>query len=265
MASITAATARWPALPALELLGRTLAACGVAECRWLLDQPVSNSGRLKGMIEEMGATHGWPWRAELLPNPDSVLSAAGAAVKSVGMAVELPPRQSRVPPGIVGPRPTRHSRPLPGVVQSGAGDDCSARAGRLGSENAVSGEKGISPICGQHGGSTFVGLLFSLLYSKQPKPADRGKVTFLLPGILECGMVVMPSASRVSFHKKGVDLWRAKFALPPCVCWPPSWRRRVLPSFWPMVAVGAAVDTEAEAEDLVAATWAAWAATAAVI
>ncbi len=56
-------------LPALDLLGRTIAACGVAECRWLLDQPVSNSGRLKGIIEEMAAARGWPWRAELVPNP----------------------------------------------------------------------------------------------------------------------------------------------------------------------------------------------------
>jgi len=33
--------------PALELLGRVIAAFEVAECRWYLDRPVSNSGRLK--------------------------------------------------------------------------------------------------------------------------------------------------------------------------------------------------------------------------
>ena len=82
-------------LPALELLGRTIAAYGVAECRWLLDQPVSNSGRLKGIIEEMGAARGWPWRAELLPNPDGVLATAGVAA-SVGVAVELPPQRGVV-------------------------------------------------------------------------------------------------------------------------------------------------------------------------
>jgi hypothetical protein len=61
-------------LPALELLGRTLAAAEVAECRWLLDRPVSNSGRLKGIIEELAASQGWPWRVELVADPDEVLA-----------------------------------------------------------------------------------------------------------------------------------------------------------------------------------------------
>lgn len=60
-------------LPALELLGQTIASLGVAECRWLLDQPVSNSGRLKGLIEQMASARGWRWMAELTPNPDRVL------------------------------------------------------------------------------------------------------------------------------------------------------------------------------------------------
>jgi len=61
-------------LPALELLGHTLAAYRLRECRWLLDRPVSNSGRLKGIIEELAAARGWAWRVELAPNPDAVLS-----------------------------------------------------------------------------------------------------------------------------------------------------------------------------------------------
>ena len=44
----------------------------------------------------MAAARGWPWRAELVPNPDSVLATAGVAVERVGAAVELPPQ-----PGIV--------------------------------------------------------------------------------------------------------------------------------------------------------------------
>jgi hypothetical protein len=74
-------------LPALELLGQTVAALGVAECRWLLDQPVSNSGRLKGLIEQMASARGWQWVAELTPNPDRVLADPAAAD---GVAVELP-------------------------------------------------------------------------------------------------------------------------------------------------------------------------------
>jgi hypothetical protein len=60
-------------VPALDLLGCTIATLGVVECRWLLDQPVSNSGQLKGIIEEMAAARGWRWRVELSPDPDRVL------------------------------------------------------------------------------------------------------------------------------------------------------------------------------------------------
>ena len=76
-------------LPALDLLGRTITACGVAECRWLLDQPVSNSGRLKGIIAEMAAARGWPWHAELAPNPDRVLTDAipGVVVATADSAI----------------------------------------------------------------------------------------------------------------------------------------------------------------------------------
>ena len=37
-------------MPALEMLGELLAQWGVAGCHWLLDEPVSNSGRLKTML-----------------------------------------------------------------------------------------------------------------------------------------------------------------------------------------------------------------------
>jgi hypothetical protein len=70
-------------LPALELLGRTLAACGVCECRWLLDRPVSNSGRLKRIIEELAAARGWPWQVELAPNPDVLLADPAVGVDIV--------------------------------------------------------------------------------------------------------------------------------------------------------------------------------------
>ena len=41
-------------LPALELLAATIAALGAVECVWYLDRPVSNSGRLKELIEDPG-------------------------------------------------------------------------------------------------------------------------------------------------------------------------------------------------------------------
>jgi hypothetical protein len=50
-----------------------LAEWHVARCRWLLDQPVSNSGRLKTMLREAGEERGWNWQAEVVPDPDYIL------------------------------------------------------------------------------------------------------------------------------------------------------------------------------------------------
>ena len=76
--------------PALELLGRTIAALEVAECRWYLDRPVSNSGRLKAVIEELAVSQGWPWGVELVSNPDAVLSnSTGKIVVATADSVVL--------------------------------------------------------------------------------------------------------------------------------------------------------------------------------
>jgi len=68
-------------VPALDMLGRVIAALGVAECRWFLDRPVSNSGRLKGILEAMAAARDWSWRADLVADPGIILAdpMAGAA------------------------------------------------------------------------------------------------------------------------------------------------------------------------------------------
>ncbi len=64
-------------LPAIELLGELLVRCGVAECLWYLDSPVSNSGRLKTLLRETAEARGWPWHIELVASPDRVLKDAG--------------------------------------------------------------------------------------------------------------------------------------------------------------------------------------------
>ena len=69
-------------VPALQAIDRTVAQWGVAECRWWLDSPVFNSGRLKGIILEVAGEAGWPWRVELVTNPDKILSAAEQVVSS---------------------------------------------------------------------------------------------------------------------------------------------------------------------------------------
>jgi len=60
--------------PALELLGRVLAVLAPSDVLWYLDRPVSNSGRLKKIIEGLAAERAWPWSVELVPDPDALLA-----------------------------------------------------------------------------------------------------------------------------------------------------------------------------------------------
>ncbi len=69
-------------VPALQAIGRMAAQWGVSQCRWWLDSPVFNSGRLKGIILKVAAEGCWPWQVELVTNPDRVLSAAPQVVSS---------------------------------------------------------------------------------------------------------------------------------------------------------------------------------------
>jgi len=61
-------------IPALTLIGDLTGDWGVYRCRWLLDQPISNSGRLKALILEAAAGAGWDWQVELAPDPDRLLA-----------------------------------------------------------------------------------------------------------------------------------------------------------------------------------------------
>lgn len=69
-------------LPALTLLGEQIAQLGVQHCRWLLDEPVSNSGRLRAIIQELAASRGWDVEVQLVHNPDNDLMASDAVVAS---------------------------------------------------------------------------------------------------------------------------------------------------------------------------------------
>jgi hypothetical protein len=73
--------------PALELIGSTLAKARIGSCRWLLDSPVSNSGRLKRAMLEMAASRGWHWDVELVSNPDAVLKRSNNPVATADSAV----------------------------------------------------------------------------------------------------------------------------------------------------------------------------------
>ena len=58
---------------AATLIGEFLARCGVPKAVWWLDSPVSNSGRLKGLLLELAQSHGWNWEAHLVFDADAAL------------------------------------------------------------------------------------------------------------------------------------------------------------------------------------------------
>jgi hypothetical protein len=73
--------------PALELVGRTCVDLNIAECFWFLDRPVSNSGRLKKMMAEVAAQAGWPWKIDLVPDPDPLLAATDQIVATADSVI----------------------------------------------------------------------------------------------------------------------------------------------------------------------------------
>jgi len=60
--------------PALQLIGQTLADLAIARADFLLDAPVSNSGRLKTIMLQLAAQNHWPWTVTLVPDPDAILA-----------------------------------------------------------------------------------------------------------------------------------------------------------------------------------------------
>lgn len=60
-------------IPAVERIGRELESLGATGGAWLLDQPVSNSGRLKTILEKAARDFGWDWKVELHSDPDRLL------------------------------------------------------------------------------------------------------------------------------------------------------------------------------------------------
>ena len=60
-------------IPAIELIGKFLNEINVTETLWLLDSPVSNSGRLKTLIGQVAQQNNWDWQIELTISPDAKL------------------------------------------------------------------------------------------------------------------------------------------------------------------------------------------------
>ena len=60
-------------IPAIELIADFLDHIGLTNVLWLLDKPVSNSGRLRALIVNMAKDNAWQWTVELVMSPDALL------------------------------------------------------------------------------------------------------------------------------------------------------------------------------------------------
>jgi hypothetical protein len=58
---------------AIGLVGESLRTADIESAKWLLDKPVSNSGRLRQSICDIASARGWPWSVEVIGNPDRAI------------------------------------------------------------------------------------------------------------------------------------------------------------------------------------------------
>jgi hypothetical protein len=65
---------------AIQLIGESLAGLKTKSASWLLDRPVSNSGRLAKLIRDCAAQNSWPWTVETSFNPDREIISSGRIV-----------------------------------------------------------------------------------------------------------------------------------------------------------------------------------------
>ena len=66
--------------PALELAVSWCLRRGCRDTVWLLDRPISNSGRLAALMRNLAREHDWPFEVRLVANPDRELVAASDIV-----------------------------------------------------------------------------------------------------------------------------------------------------------------------------------------
>jgi hypothetical protein len=67
---------------AISLIGKTLEDLRPKSVAWLLDRPISNSGRLAKRIRDLAAENGWNWTVEVVFNPDAEIITSGRVVIS---------------------------------------------------------------------------------------------------------------------------------------------------------------------------------------
>ena len=68
---------------AISLVGEVLETFKPASVAWLLDRPISNSGRLARKILDIAAGHNWSWNVGVVFNPDTtIISSTSIAITS---------------------------------------------------------------------------------------------------------------------------------------------------------------------------------------
>jgi hypothetical protein len=67
---------------AILLIGQALEAREPNSVEWLLDRPISNSGRLARRIRDLASERGWPWSVKTVFNPDGEITSSEKIVIS---------------------------------------------------------------------------------------------------------------------------------------------------------------------------------------
>lgn len=67
---------------AIELIGEALATLSPKSVEWLLDRPISNSGRLANRIRDIAREKNWNWSVEVAFNPDAEIAVSDRIVIS---------------------------------------------------------------------------------------------------------------------------------------------------------------------------------------
>jgi len=67
---------------AIVMIGEALDQAGAESAEWILDKPISNSGRLAQRIRELAADRSWDWTVDLAFNPDAELMRSNLIVIS---------------------------------------------------------------------------------------------------------------------------------------------------------------------------------------
>ncbi|WP_338767156.1 DUF434 domain-containing protein [Bernardetia sp. ABR2-2B] len=60
-------------IPALELIGKVIEELEIKETIWVLDSPISNSGRLKKIMEDLAEEKKWNWKVLLEKHADKAI------------------------------------------------------------------------------------------------------------------------------------------------------------------------------------------------